>query len=855
MTGHSKAAAAEGDVERQLRDMNEALLVSLVRQHELTEKAEKAEAALRESEERFRQMIDALPAAVYTTDAEGRLTHFNPAAVEFAGRTPVLGVDKWCVTAQLFRPDGTPLPDDESPMAMAIKEGRAIRGLEALAERPDGTRVWGAPSATPLRNSAGDIVGGINMVVDITERKRAESLVRSQKEALEMIVQGRPLLDVLAHFCRMIEHESQDGVIACIHVLNDGGTQFQHTAAPSLPESYARAVNGMRVSAATGACGRAVSTRQTVVIPDIAADPQGSAFRDFAPPFGLRACWSAPIFSAEQEVLGTFAIYHREPRDREPCDQQLVDIVNRTVAIAIERDRAEKALRESEERFRNLADNMSQLAWTADANGVITWYNQRWYDYTGTTLEEMAGSGWKRVHHPDHVDRVVARLQRSWDTGEVWEDTFPLRGQDGNYRWFLSRAVPIRDQHDNVVRWFGTNTDITEQRQMADDLRQYAAEMAEVARRRTEFVAILAHELRNPLAPIRSAAHVLRHSAAHGPEWATNEAIRSAAEMVERQVGHMVRLVDDLLDVSRVNLGKVELRRGRIDLSAVVHQVLETVRPGCESHGQELTTAFPPQPVYVDADPIRLAQIVGNLLNNACKFTPIGGGIWLMIEATGEQAVIRVRDTGIGIAAGQLSRIFEMFTQVDTSRERSLSGLGIGLTLVKDLVEMHGGTVEAHSAGPGQGSEFVVRLPLAPALSASPPAEGRTWSGSPAVHRRLLIVDDNRDAADALGMLLKLDGHEIHIAHDGLEAVEAVARIRPDLVLLDIGLPKLNGYEVGGKIRAEPWGAKVVLIAVTGWGQEEDRRESRDAGFDGHLVKPVDLAVLTKLLAETSGKA
>jgi CheY-like chemotaxis protein/two-component sensor histidine kinase len=316
----------------------------------------------------------------------------------------------------------------------------------------------------------------------------------------------------------------------------------------------------------------------------------------------------------------------------------------------------------------------------------------------------------------------------------------------------------------------------------------------------------------------------------------------------------MVRLVDDLLDVSRISRGKIELHREPVELASVVYQAVEAIRPLCESLDHEMTVTLPPEPVYLNADPTRLSQIVGNLLNNACKFTERGGHIRLTGERVGEQVVIRVQDTGIGLSAEQLLRIFEMFTQVDTSLERSRDGLGIGLTLVKELVEMHGGTVEARSAGAGQGSEFVVRLPVLSEPLQPLPRQPSAAKPAAMVQRRILVVDDNRDAAESLAMLLKLGGHEVHTAHDGLEAVEAAAKIQPEVILLDIGLPKLDGYKVARRIRAQQPDTGVVLVAVTGWGQEEDRRRSEESGFDAHMVKPVDLAALSNLLVKLGAR-
>ena len=362
-------------------------------------------------------------------------------------------------------------------------------------------------------------------------------------------------------------------------------------------------------------------------------------------------------------------------------------------------------------------------------------------------------------------------------------------------------------------------------------------------RRKNEFLATLAHELRNPLGPILNSLQIMRLKGGDG------KAVRSAFEMMERQVGQMVRLVDDLLDLGRISLGKIELRRRPIELAAVVSHAVEAIRPMCENMDQELTVKLPPQPVYLNADPTRVAQMVENLLSNACKFTDKGGRISISAEREGEQAVIRVRDSGVGIAAEELPHIFDMFMQVDSSPARSGSGLGIGLTLVKRMVEMHGGTVAAHSAGLGQGSELVISLPvMVETPEAQPPITVR--EPAPATSHRILVVDDNWDSATSLAMLLKLAGNETHTAFDGLEAVEAATTFRPDVVLLDLGLPKLSGYEVARKIREQPWGKEMVLVAVTGWGQDEDRQKSKAAGFDGHVLKPVEQAALTRLLAE-----
>jgi CheY-like chemotaxis protein len=355
---------------------------------------------------------------------------------------------------------------------------------------------------------------------------------------------------------------------------------------------------------------------------------------------------------------------------------------------------------------------------------------------------------------------------------------------------------------------------------------------------------MLAHELRNPLAPIRNALHIMKQPAG-------NEAlIGQFREMAERQVQHMARLLDDLLDVSRVSRGKIELRKESVDMAAVLHRTVEGVRPLLEERGHQFTVSLPSEPLRVEGDPTRLEQVLTNLLNNAAKYTDPGGRIWLLASREGDEIVLQVRDTGIGIAPDMLPRIFDLFVQADRRLDRSQGGVGIGLTLVRKLVELHGGSVEAYSAGPGRGSAFVVRL------SASAPepqsrqteAEGGRLPASALVRHRVLVVDDNVDAADSLAMLLRLAEQEVRVAYDGPTALLIAQAFRPQVVLLDLGMPGMDGYDVAHRLRENPEVKPELLVAMTGWGQEEDRRRSRQAGFDHHLVKPVEPEELEQLL-------
>jgi signal transduction histidine kinase len=413
-------------------------------------------------------------------------------------------------------------------------------------------------------------------------------------------------------------------------------------------------------------------------------------------------------------------------------------------------------------------------------------------------------------------------------------------GYDGNCGFVVagSRQLDFPVQTDRLLLGVGAN-------QAAVVLQHKRTEAAfqELDRRKDEFLAILAHELRNPLAPLSNSLAVLRLADN------SSELMEQTRGMMERQVRQMVRLVDDLMDVSRITLGKIKLRRERTELSAVLESAVETARPILEASGHELTMTLPPEPISLDADPSRLAQVFANLLNNAAKYTEQAGQIRLTAEQQGGEVVVKVRDTGIGISGDVLPRIFDIFTQGDRSLERAQGGLGIGLSLVRGLVELHGGSVVAHSAGLGQGSEFTVRLPAlaSPALEIQTTKRDGEPKAIPA--RRILVADDNLDSAESLALLLTLRGSEVRTAHDGWDAVETAAAFGPDIVLLDIGMPRLNGYEAARKIREQGRGERVVLIALTGWGQDEDRQRSTDAGFDFHLVKPVDFAVLEQLLA------
>ncbi len=512
-----------------------------------------------------------------------------------------------------------------------------------------------------------------------------------------------------------------------------------------------------------------------------------------------------------------------------------------------ERRQIERAGRESDARKAAVLETALDCIITMDQSGNIIDFNPAAERTFGYRREDVVGREMAGFIIPASLrERHRQGLARYLTTGEgpVLGTRLELTALRADGSEFPVELAIARIGVSGPAMFTGYLRDITERKDMENQLRQLVADMSETVRRKDEFLAMLAHELRNPLAPIRSAVAVLRQSTPLEPASGT------VTEMMERQIGQLVRLIDDLMDVSRISRGKIELQSRPLEVASVVHQAVEASRPLIKDNGLDLTVTMPPAPMYVNADPTRLAQVIGNLLNNAAKFTPKGGHVWLSVERDQDQAIIRVRDSGVGIAAQDLPRIFDMFIQVDTSLERARGGLGIGLTLARSLVELHEGTIVVHSAGPGSGSEFVVCLPVLaespPLLSTQTSQEGVTPG---AMRRRILVVDDNQDAAEALALLLDHHGHEVRMAHDGLEAVEAAAAFMPDVVLLDIGLPKLNGYEAARRIRSLRGGDPLLLIALTGWGQDADRRRSAEAGFDVHLVKPVDHLTLSRTIA------
>ncbi len=477
-------------------------------------------------------------------------------------------------------------------------------------------------------------------------------------------------------------------------------------------------------------------------------------------------------------------------------------------------------------------------------DGTITSWNRGAERLFGWTPDEAIGRSIQVIVPPDLHDQehdILDRVRRGESVEHL--DVERLR-KDGTRVHIAVTISPVRDHHGHIIGASKTARDITARKVWEEQLVRSEEALQEGDRRKDEFLATLAHELRNPLAPISSGLHILRSS--------QDPAQRAIAlEIMERQLSQMVRLVDDLLDVARITTGKVEVRHQPLDLAVAINDAVETSQPLLGPRRDNLIVTPPPQPIFVNGDRTRLAQVFANLLNNSEKYSEAEQPIAIAFGREGDQAVIRVTDAGMGIHPEMLPRVFDMFRQADRTGGRSRGGLGIGLSLVKRIVELHAGTVTAQSEGLGLGSEFIVRLP---AIESTPIDVGATpvVAGVPA-RRKILVVDDNADAAESLAALLSISGHETRMAHDGPEALQQAERFHPDVVFLDIGMPTLDGHETAKLIRKQPWGKTMVLVALTGWGQNEDRRRSKDAGFNHHLVKPADPEVVEKLLQSIEG--
>jgi PAS domain S-box-containing protein len=757
-----------------------------------------------EGRERLRTTLASIGDAVIATDNEGHITAMNGVAESLTGWTSAEAAGQPLHAVFRIVNEHTRKPA-ENPVQTALMLGGVV-GLanHTLLIAKNGGEMPIDDSAAPIRCREGKVVGCVLVFRDVTERRRAEKTSRvlaSIVESSEDAIIGKDTNGIITTWNGAAERLF--GYSAAEAVGQPIGMLAPADRTDEMPAILARIRQGERVghfdTVRRAKSGRFVPISLTV----------------------------SPIKDEEGQVIGASKI----ARD------------------ISERRRAEQAIQEERARLHATLHGIGDGVITTNAEGRVTMINPVAQALTGWG-EEATGQPLEKVfrivneHTRKSAENPAAKALREGIIVGLANHSILIR-KDGTERPIDDSAAPIRGAVGQILGCVLVFRDITDRRKAEEALK-------EADHRKDEFLATLAHELRNPLAPIRNAVQMLLMKDAPDPD------LKWSREVIDRQSRHMARLLDDLLDVSRITHNKLELRKERFALGSVIQSAVETSRPLIDSVGQQLTVTLPPEPVYLDADPVRLSQVLSNLLNNAAKFSKPAARIRLACEREGMDLLVSVKDDGIGIAADTLPRLFDIFSQGQPISDGSQNGvLGIGLSLVKGLVQLHAGRIEARSEGPGKGSEFIVRLPVVVESPGQESAPANDDGGRPiVVERRLLIVDDLKDAADSLAMLLTMMGHKVHTTYDGEEAIVAAEKFKPEVVLLDIGMPKLNGYDVCRRIRQQEWSNGMFVVALTGWGQEHDRRRAKEAGFDYHMVKPVHTAELMNFLGSLpSGQA
>jgi PAS domain S-box-containing protein len=783
-------------------------------------------------------VLEAIEDGVVACDADGTLTLFNRATREFhSAPARPLPPEEWSTQYDLYRADGkTPLPKEEVPLFRALS-GEAVLNAElVIAPRGGKARVV-LTSGQPLYDVDGRKLGAVVSMHDVTAQREAQAASeaaereqfrrREAEAAAELIRESRERLRASEERVRLATDAADLGVwvwdidadrIAWENerMLGLLGLTAQDEPVPA--SRFAQMfVHPQDFREFKRAISRIAAGGERLRFEGRLVRRNDKAVRWLE----LTGILQAGAGGARGRVLGTAA-----------------DIT--------QRKQAEEALRKSEERYRTIFESIDEgfcvLEVIFEPAGRAVDYrflevNPAFAKHTGLQDAQHRRARELVPDLDDHWFEIYGGVARTGEPVRFEQESRPMG------RWFDVYATRMGGPGSAKVALLFN--DITDRKRAQEDLRRLAAELAESDRRKTEFLATLAHELRNPLAPISNGLQLMRLAASKP------EAQEKAREMMERQLRQLVRLVDDLLDVARITSGKVELKKERIALQSALTAAVESSMPAITAAGHSLSVQVPDVPLEVIADPVRLCQVVSNLLNNAAKYTPAGGRITLSARQEAAQAVVCVEDTGNGIAAEALPHVFEMFTQSGRDRSRSQGGLGIGLALVRRLVELHGGSVSADSAGPGLGSRFALRLPLAARTSAEGPAfAGEAAAQHAASQLRVLVVDDNVDAAESLAALLDLAGHATRVAHDGDQALRTAHEFRPEVVFLDIGMPGKDGYEVARALRGTPETQQAVLVALTGWGAKDDRARTRSAGFDHHLTKPAGLAAVEGLLSK-----
>jgi PAS domain S-box-containing protein len=799
---------------------------------------QRAEREDRHHREQWQVTLRSIGDAVIVTDTSGAVTFLNPTAQALTGWAPQEAAGQPLERVFHIVNEET-RQVVENPVAKVLREGTVV-GLanHTILVARDGREIPIDDSGAPIRGEDGAVAGVVLVFRDVTEARRAvatrlhlAAIVESTDDAILSTDLGGVILTWNQGAERLYGYTAAEAVGKPLSILAPTdhpdeliammarirrGERIHHFETVRVCKDGRRIDVSLAVSPVAGAEGKVIGASK--IARDITARKRGEAALRFLAEASKLLAELLDVPATLEKVAGLAV-----PQFADCCAVDMPErdgSLRRLAVIHVNPAKAEL----TRELYRRYPPD--------PAAPVGPWHVFR------TGRSEVV---------PEIPDSLLVERARD-------EEMLRMLRELGQ-RSYLGVPLTARGQTLGVLTFVmaesGRRFDAADLR-LAEDLAHRAAmaienarlysELKEADRRKDEFLAMLAHELRNPLAPIRNALHVMQMPGADA------EAVERARQMTERQVKQMVRLVDDLLDVSRIMRGKIELRKEPVELASVIATAVETAQPMIDAQGQELIVSVPAEPIRLEADPARLTQVVGNLLHNAAKFSERSGRIWLTSERQGGEAVVRVRDEGAGIRPELLPHVFDLFVQEERSLERSRGGLGIGLTVVRKLVALHGGAIAAHSEGPGRGSEFVVRLPVLADSGGQPVAGAVRPSTRVAQRRRVLVVDDNVDAAESIGMLLRLWGHEVRLAHNGPQAIRAAAEQRPEVFVLDIGLPGMNGFEVARHLRQQSDFHNALFIAVTGYGQEEDRRRTEEAGFDHHLTKPVDPVALENLL-------
>jgi len=769
-----------------------------------TERLE-AQAALERSEATLRAVLDALPVGVTISDMSGRPVSYNKAHFDLWGDVPQTTIEEYDRWIGYWPDTGKKIEGSEWAMARALTKGEVVVNELVECERFDnGQRRFFLNNAAPVRDAEGNIVAGVVAELDVTERRAAERALQESQAKLSVLVENLPLGVGLA--------DSEGNLLS----LNPFAVKLAGLPSdaefPLDPDDYKDDfqlfdMSGARLSAHEHPLPRALRG-------------------DFV------SEWELKLRSLDgiEHIIAHSAV----PVELYPGKEPLILLVIQEIT---ERKRAEVSLRESEERFRRMADDSPVVVWVTDEEGNCTFISSPWEKLTGQSLESALGNGWRNVVHPDDREKSNEEFEKARSKRRGFRFDYRIQRRNGSYHWAVNSGKPRFAEDGSYLGYIGSVVDISDRKHLEEALR-------EADRKKDEFLAILAHELRNPLAAIRMAMNALKRTNGDRAKFT------KMTEIIERQSGHLSSLINDLLDVSRITRGQVVLRKEAVNLGSSVAHAIEGVRETCKGKGLKLTVNLPQKPLIVNADPLRLSQVIGNLLTNSCKFTE-EGEVRLDVRQEGNTALIYVRDTGIGISPEQLPKIFDMFTQVKESGRAGV-GLGIGLALAKSIIELHQGKIRASSKGAGRGSEFVVELPIYNSVeqisSLEKFHEGSKSTSVEIRSRHVLVIDDNTDALEAVAIVLEMNGHRVQLASDGLSALKMAEKSRPEVIFLDIGMPGMDGYEVAKRLRKTAWGARVRLVAMTGWGQEKDKKKAKLAGFDAHLTKPVEPEELERVM-------